>query len=419
MKKSLFIFLALSSSLLGFSQGSWSPRTPLPDSARALGIGFSIGNYGYVGLGYDDRPFPHQYFKDFWRFDPSSNTWTKMANFPGRASIAPATFVIGKYAYVITGGETVFVSNFLTECWQYNSATNQWTQKANFPGVARYDAIGFAIGGKGFVGTGYDTINSSPLLRDMWEYDTTSDSWTRKNDFGGGVRYCASAFTVGSNGYVCFGIDSIFNSFSTLNDMWEYDTTSDSWTQKKSNPLDSLGFTSGFVIGSDIYVGTGQKYSNDEFYNDFWKYNIMTDTWVKKASLPGDARGASSAFAIDDTGYLGIGEKEQSGFVPFDSLYRYIPDTLPTGINNISNISDVVLYPNPFKTFCNIILLVNSNDSKAIFILYDLEGNEIKPLIRETGNNYIISREGLQTGVYILSIQFNNQIIHKKLLITN
>ncbi len=52
-KKLLLTLLLLNSSLLAFSQGTWSPRSPLPspDSAMVQGIpGFSIGNYGYAGL---------------------------------------------------------------------------------------------------------------------------------------------------------------------------------------------------------------------------------------------------------------------------------------------------------------------------------------------------------------------------------
>src|SRR5580658_8360785 len=65
-----------------FSQGVWSPRASLPDSSRGYGVGFSIGKYGYMGLG--GRLINQwQYFNDFWQFDPSNNSWKRKANFPG------------------------------------------------------------------------------------------------------------------------------------------------------------------------------------------------------------------------------------------------------------------------------------------------------------------------------------------------
>jgi hypothetical protein len=39
--------------------------------------------------------------------------------------------------------------------WEYDPATNAWTQKANFAGLARETPVGFAIGNKGYIGCGY------------------------------------------------------------------------------------------------------------------------------------------------------------------------------------------------------------------------------------------------------------------------
>ena len=42
--------------------------------------------------------------------------------------------------------------------WEYDPATNAWTQKADFGGTARLDAVGFSIGSKGYIGTGKRAI---------------------------------------------------------------------------------------------------------------------------------------------------------------------------------------------------------------------------------------------------------------------
>ena len=44
----------------------------------------------------------------------------------------------------------------LKDFWEYDPATNAWTQKADFGGTARYGAVGFSIGSKGYIGTGSD-----------------------------------------------------------------------------------------------------------------------------------------------------------------------------------------------------------------------------------------------------------------------
>ena len=38
--------------------------------------------------------------------------------------------------------------------WEYDPVLNTWTQKADFGGAARGDAVGFSIGDKGYIGHG-------------------------------------------------------------------------------------------------------------------------------------------------------------------------------------------------------------------------------------------------------------------------
>ena len=59
------------------------------------------------------------------------------------------------------------------------------------------------VDGKGYFGTGYDGSNK---LSDFWEYDPTANSWTQKADFPGGARYDAVAFGVSGKGYIGCGL---------------------------------------------------------------------------------------------------------------------------------------------------------------------------------------------------------------------
>src|SRR5215470_9056364 len=81
-------------------------------------------------------------------------------------------------------------------------AQNTWTKKANFGGTSRDAAVGFSIGSKGYIGTGYDDGGDRS---DFWEYDPSSDVWTQKANFGGKARECAIAFSIGSKGYIGTG----------------------------------------------------------------------------------------------------------------------------------------------------------------------------------------------------------------------
>ncbi|HTA83969.1 MAG TPA: T9SS type A sorting domain-containing protein [Bacteroidia bacterium] len=415
MKKLLLLLIVWTTSFTALkAQGIWTSRTPFPDSARGYGIGFSIGNYGYMGLGTQSGDVNSISFNDFWQFNPSTNSWTKKSNFPGVARICPATFVIGNYAYIVTGQRSDSLPpHFTNECWQYNSSNDKWTQRANFPGVARGYAVGFSIGGKGYVGTG--SQYNQNYRKDFWAYDTATNTWSQITDFGGTARISACGFSASGKGYLCFGDDSITG---TRNDIWEYDTATKLWTQKNNNPGPSQCATSGFVINNKIYVGAGTDNTNGKCYNEFWQYEPLLDSWISQATLPGLGLTACSTFAIKDTGYLGLGV--DSVVMGHKELYKFYADTTITSMNELlAAKDDIVIFPNPFNTSCTISIPDNFYNSIPKFTLYDFNGVQEDIRISDFNHRYILYRNNLTPGPYMLEIKYNNKIFNEKLLITN
>ena len=130
------------------------------------------------------------------------DTWTQKVNFGGTARYSAVGFSIGSRGYIGTGYDG---SAFKKDFWEYNPLTNAWTQKADFGGTARYSAVGFSIGSRGYIGTGRD--NSSPVVtKDFWEYNPTANTWTKKADFLGAARYMAVGFSIEGKGYIGDGI---------------------------------------------------------------------------------------------------------------------------------------------------------------------------------------------------------------------
>ncbi len=414
MKKLLLTLFTLSSSLLAFSQGTWSPSSIFPDSARYGGISFSIGNYGYVGLGYSFKGANSYWYKDFWQFNPSTSSWVQKANFPGKARFCPASFVIGNYAYVVTGVDSD-VHGYSNECWQYNPAHDTWVQKANFPGLPRGYDVGFAIGGKGYVGIGGQAYRYEE--RDFYCYDTATNTWTRIADFPSISRINSCGFAMNGNGYVCFGADSTDHIF--YNDVWEYDTGSNAWTQKANYPGDSIYTASSFIIGNYVYLGTGEGKNNDtlKFLPYFWRYNAIYDSWTQELSYPGLSRSVCYSFAIGDTGYLGLGVDSSGGF--FNTFNKFIPDSSTSTSNIKAAQENIVAFPNPFTNTCTLLLPDEILLCHPTFNLYNALGEKECFEILESGNVCILDRGNLQEGIYILSIQFNNKYINKKLIIHN
>ena len=91
MKKVLTkILIMLTFGIIGLSasaQGTWTQKANFGGIARSGCFAFSIGNFGYMGGG--------NLMTDFWKYDPSNNSWTQEANMTDGLTHA--------FAFVING----------------------------------------------------------------------------------------------------------------------------------------------------------------------------------------------------------------------------------------------------------------------------------------------------------------------------
>lgn len=73
--------------------------------------------------------------------------------------------------YLLGGGATNIdiYYNLLNDAWMYNPISNSWSQLEDFPGKPRAGATVFVIGNKAYFGTGRS--NPGGLLNDFWEFD--------------------------------------------------------------------------------------------------------------------------------------------------------------------------------------------------------------------------------------------------------
>ena len=233
------------------------------------------------------------------------NQWTKKADFTAGKRERAVAFSIGDYGYVSTGIDTAEI--LLKDLWQYDPNTDTWMQKADLPGAARRDAIAFSVNGKGYVGTGIDNANAllGTKLKDLWEYDPTTNSWTQKADFpgsGGNGIYFATAFSADNKGYICGGKwgPSLYSS-----QLWEYKPSSDQWIQRANFPAGVRYQLSSFSIGNQGYVGLGAN--QDVYKKDFYRYNPGSNQWTQIADFIGSERGSACSFSINNRGFICLG----------------------------------------------------------------------------------------------------------------
>jgi len=226
--------------------------------------------------------------------------WLQKANFDGVARYHAVGFSIGTKGYIGTGSYSSS-GPFYNDFWEWSQQTNVWTQKANFPGAARCYAIGFSIGTKGYVGTGYGGV--FPYYQDFWEWNQATNAWTQKADYGGGVVFGAAAFSIGNKGYVACGRGG----GGDKSDFWEYNSSTDAWTFISAFPGPGRRYPVAFSIGTKGYVGTGYISTPTTMFKDFWEWDQATNTWMPKSDVGGAGRYLSAAFSIGNKGYIGLG----------------------------------------------------------------------------------------------------------------
>lgn len=187
----------------------------------------------------------------------------------------------------------------LASCSSDDDLVGNWVRQSDFDGMPRSNAATFVIDGKGYLATGYD---GEDYYNDLWEYNPTTNNWTQKADMPAeaGKRSSAVAFATSTKGYLGTGYDGT----NKLKDFWQYDPIANTWTQKTDFPGTGRYSAVGFAIGDYGYLGTG--YDGNEM-KDFYMYNESNNSWTAINSLGGAKRRNASVFIISGTAYVGFG----------------------------------------------------------------------------------------------------------------
>lgn len=262
---------------------------------RSNAVSFVIDDTVYVGLGYNDNGA----LKDFWKYSTDNNAWISIADFGGDARMDAVAFVLDGKAYVGLGRSS-YSSAPLGDFYEYDPVLNEWMKcSADFEGTARYAAVSFVIGNTAYVGTG---CTGSKWMKDFWSFDGTS--WSQLSSvFTSDGRQGAAAFVVNGKAYVTGGF-SDGSYFLQLNDMQEYDSDTDTWTQKifaDGINLSTYGVAA-FTYDNKGYICYGSKAfsvtynpADNQVENIGDKFNFGTN------------RNNPVSFVLDGVPYVGLG----------------------------------------------------------------------------------------------------------------
>lgn len=223
----------------------WTKKKDFPGVSRMNTVGFSIGDKGYFGLG---NRYPNTYFQDLWEYDPQADKWTQKPDFPGIKRSNASSFVLNSEAYVGLG--TIYQDNEevpFKDFYKYNPNREAWTKITDFPGSPRHFAASFVKDGQAIVGAGnikredfnlpyYESI----ITNDFWAFNPENEQWNEVQNFPYKTGR-AVGLTIENAGYVFEG-----------GKIKEY--TSNLWVDKCAVSYYPYGFDKGFTIGSNGYI---------------------------------------------------------------------------------------------------------------------------------------------------------------------
>ncbi|ALO13948.1 N-acetylneuraminate epimerase precursor [Salinivirga cyanobacteriivorans] len=241
----------------------WTEISAFPGGDRYNAVAFTINGKGYVGLGQSSN---NTYHNDFYCYDPVNQTWTTVESFGGVPTSLAVSFVIDNKAYVGTGTkmieENVTYEN-TKDFWEYDPETNTWSQISTFEAGVRQNAAAFAIDGKGYVTGGVHYDDGTVTYSDVQEYDPATDTWVERI-YADGLNLSfngAEAFNFNGKGYICYGnneeivsYDPVSNNVENLGNMLNLDDNRD-------HPV-------AFVLNGTPYFGLGSYGFFENTYMD-------------------------------------------------------------------------------------------------------------------------------------------------------
>lgn len=382
----LFIFAGLS------AQNSWEKKTSFAGSKRARAVAFTIGTRGYLATGEDTADVVTN---DLWEYDPGSDCWTQKASLPGTGRRDAVGFAIGNKGYVGTGINAAesALGTELNDFYEYSPATNTWTARAAYPGGfgGIYFATGFAVNGKGYVCCGKQS--ASFYSQELWEFNPATNNWTQKANYPAGTRYGQSSFVLNNKAYVGLGTEE--NWF--VSEFYEYNPASNTWTQKAAFPGSARGFASAFTIGSKGYMGMGL----DGGYRDDWyEYDAPTDSWSVKAPFGGEGRRSAPSFVIYGAAYVMTG-KGNAG--KHRDCWQYMPYVTGTEEQELSQAS---VYPNPASDYLIFDINPDffAGHENLSIRLYTSDGRLLCQKSCAGNPHIVLQNEGWATGTYFYTL---------------
>ncbi|WP_167605366.1 IPT/TIG domain-containing protein [Maribellus sediminis] len=227
--------------------------------------------------------------------------WKKLNDFPGDMRLDPVSFSYEGKGYIGLGSYETF-RNHYSDLWEYDPETDSWKELEPLPAIKRGETAWFVVDDKLYVCCGYtdNMYTDEDNLNEVWEFDITNGSWTQKSDFPGGARHGAFGFTHAGKGYLGGGA---YGNYQAKTDFWEYDPTGDSWIQKNNiAEISSHDDIEAYTVDDKAFILGDYRLNS----RDMWEYDFEKNSWNQAGTVPAPNR-ETTGFELMGKLYMGTG----------------------------------------------------------------------------------------------------------------
>jgi len=277
--------------------GAWATAAPSPPARYRAG-GCTDGTNIYV---YGGGNSSGGYYNDLWRWDPTTQTWTQLANMPTAKQNIQGAYWNGKI--YVPGG---FNGAHITENAIYDIATNAWSTGAPLP--APQTGTNVAFNNKVYNFGGNPGPQSTVTI-----YDIATNTWSPGASMPVATTY-GRATKAGNFAYYAGGITTV-----TTNAVYRYDFAAGTWATMA--PLQTARTSEEFMASPDgcklyaVMGGDATFFTGVPLPVTVEIYDIAANSWTygnpvvtKAAASSGGLAGGKSMVqgGVDGTTYYDL-----------------------------------------------------------------------------------------------------------------
>lgn len=234
---------------------SWTKLKQPPLKARTGAVAIATDSLIYIGLGFNGHAYNEaSYLRDWWQYNPSTEEWKQLQDYPTRETAAPSVFLHEDNIYVAFGSYDISTNKL----FRYSITKNTWSEVHAGLCAKLVETVATSINGRSFAGTN----------RYWYELNHTTSQWERRGDYKKDGNWLSSTL-LQHNNYIYILGGREWTDTASKSGIIRYNIHTDSWDFIGHLPKDAGKENAiGFTINGIAYYGLGEEMgkTSDKLY---------------------------------------------------------------------------------------------------------------------------------------------------------